>query len=980
MDAAQFVAKWRQVELTERSAYQQHFLDLCDLVGHRKPADMDPKGEFFTFERGVTKRTGGKGWADVWKRDFFAVEYKGKHKNLDDAYDQLLLYRGSLENPPLLVVCDMDRIIIRTAFNKAVERIHTITLDELSAPKHLDILGWLFHDPEKLRPEVTREAITIKVAKRLGDIALQMRDRQLLPHAVARFLDRIVFCMFAEDVGLLPNDLFTKLTDQSATSPKDFFGHIGQLFKLMAKGGHFGLDRIPHFNGNLFDSTAVVQPTIDEILRIKEAAKQHWDQVDPTIFGTLFERGMDPDKRSQLGAHYTSREDIEAIIEPVVMQPLRREWAAVRQAVESKAATAAAKPKAAARGRITEKKLSSPVSKFLNRLQNVTILDPACGSGNFLYVALQKLKDLEKEVLIYAEDQGFGRFFPLVGPWQVYGIEKNKYAFELAQVSIWIGYLQWQRANGYRNFTEPILQRMDVFENKDAVLDLTDPANPKEPEWPAVDFIVGNPPFLGGKKLKTELSDDYVKTLFSVWKGKVKKESDLCCYWFEKARQQIEDGKCQRVGLLATQAIRGGANRQVLKRIQGSGGIFFGISDQDWILDGANVHVSMVGFDNGTETVRRLDGETVDRINPDLTTGPDVTTAHRLNENLGITFMGDTKGGKFDIKKADAVAFLRSPNPGGKPTSDVLTPWINGKDSTGRNRDIWNIDFGLNMPETEASLYESAFEYVRKVVYPKRLKNKRPAYRDKWWIHVEPRTAMRRALAPLHRYIVTPRVTKHRLFIWCEAPTLPDCQLIVFARSDDFAFGVLHSRVHEVWARAQGTQVRERESGFRYTPTSCFETFPMPEADEAQRSAIAAAAKRLNQLRSDWLNPPSMMRTETLEFPGSAKGPWKRYVEDADDQGMGTVRFPRLVAKDSATAKVLAKKTLTNLYNTPPTWLTLAHRELDAAMFAAYGWDAAISDVSIRAALLELNMQREAAQTSEPEDEEEFEDDEELEE
>lgn len=968
MDAATFANKWRQVELSERSACQQHFLDLCELVNHPKPAAVDPKGEFFTFERGVTKRTGGKGWADVWKRDFFAIEYKGKHKNLDDAYDQLLLYRGSLENPPLLVVCDMDRIIIRTNFNKTVERIHTIGLDQLAEPRNLDILSWLFHNPERLKPEVTREAITITVAKRLGNIAHQMRDRGIAPHAVARFLDRVVFCMFAEDVGLLPNDLFSRLTETSATNPKEFFAYVGQLFKAMAKGGNFGLDRIPHFNGNLFDSTAVVEITVDEILRIKEAARQHWDQVDPTIFGTLFERGMDPDKRSQLGAHYTSREDIETIVEPVIMGPLRSEWAAIRKAVESK--TAVAKP-TASRSRGAARTLSSPISQFLLRLQSVTVLDPACGSGNFPYVALQKLKDLEKEVLIFAEDKGFGRFFPLVGPRQLYGIEKNKYAFELAQVSIWIGYLQWQRANGYRNYTEPILQRMNSYENKDAVVDLSDPEHPKAPDWPSVDFIVGNPPFLGGKKLKTELGDAYVKSLFTVWNGRVKKESDLCCYWFEKARQQIEQGHCQRAGLLATQAIRGGANREVLKAIQSSGGIFFGISDQDWILDGANVHVSMVGFDNGTEIAYTLDGEAVDRINPDLTTGPDVTTARRLKENLEVTFMGDTKGGKFDIKKADAIAHLRSPNPGGKPSSDVITPWINGKDITGRTRDMWIVDFGLSMTERDASLYESPFEYVRKAIYPKRVKNKRASYRDKWWIHVEPRTAMRNAFASLDRFIATPRVTKHRLFVWCEAPTLPDCQLIAFARSDDFTFGVLHSRFHDVWARAQGTQVRERESGFRYTPTRCFETFPFPVPSEVQREAIAAAAKRLDELRRDWLNPPTMMRTETLEFSGSASGPWKRYLKKTDAAGIGTVRYPRLIASGSQAAKLLAKRTLTDLYNSPPTWLTLAHRELDATVAAAYGWDAGMSDVAIRAALLDLNMQREAAGSSDVTDDEE---------
>jgi hypothetical protein len=536
MDAGQFVAKWEKTQLTERSAYQQHFLDLCDLVGHGKPAALDPKGEFFTFERGVSKTSGRRGWADVWKRGFFAIEYKGKHKDLDDAYDQLLLYRGSLENPPLLVVCDMDRLIIHTNFTGTIEKVHTIPLVKLPQPENLDILSWMFHDPEKLRPAVTREAITIQVADRLARIAQAMRARGLDPHGVASFLDRVVFCLFAEDIGLLPDDLFTRLIEAAGTDTKKFFNYVSQLFSAMADGGNFGLDPIRHFNGNLFDTTAVVQANYDEIQRIKHAGRTDWSQVDPSIFGTLFERGMDPQKRSQLGAHYTSREDIDTIVEPVVMQSLRREWDEVRQQIERRlsskvAAKASARaPKARKKGQPTP---SGMILDFLHRLQSVTVLDPACGSGNFLYVALQKLKDLEKEVLVYADDHGLGKFIPGVGPWQLHGIEKSQYAFELAQVSIWIGYIQWQRTNGYRTFTEPILRHMKTFACKDAILDLNEPDKPKEPEWPEVEFVVGNPPFLGGKKMRSELDRDnpkYVNSLFSVWKKRVKKEADLCCY------------------------------------------------------------------------------------------------------------------------------------------------------------------------------------------------------------------------------------------------------------------------------------------------------------------------------------------------------------------------------------------------------------------------------------------------------------------
>jgi type II restriction/modification system DNA methylase subunit YeeA len=275
---------------------------------------------------------------------------------------------------------------------------------------------------------------------------------------------------------------------------------------------------------------------------------------------------------------------------------------------------------------------------------------------------------------------------------------------------------------------------------------------------------------------------------------------------------------------------------------------------------------------------------------------------------------------------------------------------------------VWIIDFGTEMTEGQARLYETPFAHVRANVHPERQSNKREAYRLKWWVHVEARSGMRAKLAPLNRFIVTPAVSKHRLFVWESAPTLPDHALIVFTNSDDYFFGVLHSRVHEVWARSQGTQVRERESGFRYTPTTCFETFPFPEPFAAHRKAISAAAKELDRLRNNWLNPPEWTKTEVLEFPGSADGPWKRYVTDTDPgTGVGTVRYPRVVPKDEECAAKISGRTLTNLYNERPAWLDAAHRKLDELVFEAYGWKSSLSDDELLAKLLALNLERGAA-------------------
>jgi type II restriction/modification system DNA methylase subunit YeeA len=483
-----------------------------------------------------------------------------------------------------------------------------------------------------------------------------------------------------------------------------------------------------------------------------------------------------------------------------------------------------------------------------------------------------------------------------------------------------------------------------------------------EREWPACDVIVSNPPFLGGKLIRRELGDAYVDSLFENLGERVSPEADLCCYWFEKARQQVEHGKCKRAGLLATQGIRGGANREVLKRIKETGDIFFAESDRPWILDGANVHVSMVGFDNGTETHRSLNNRATSAIHANLSSeSADVTAAKPLAANCDIAFMGDTKGGSFDIAESQAIEMLRTPNPHGRPNSNVVLPWVNGLDVTRRNREMFIIDFGIGMSHAASSQYESPFKYVSLVVKPERDKSRSTV--GVWWQHERARSDMREILEPLPRFIATVAVSKHRLFVWMEAPTQPDHAVFAFARADDYFFGVLHSRLHEVWALKLGTRLETRP---RYTPTTCFDTFPFPHPTPSKEAAIAAAAKELNELRERWLNPPEWTETRTLEFPGSVNGPWSRYVDsktvDAKTD-VGTVRYPRLEPRDADCAAKLKKRTLTNLYNERPAWLDLAHKKLDAAVAAAYGWPADMSDEQILERLLALNLERAAEES-----------------
>ncbi|HQL95816.1 MAG TPA: N-6 DNA methylase [Candidatus Hydrogenedentes bacterium] len=959
MTVQEFIVKWRQAELKERSAAQEHFLDLCNVLGHPTPAAADPTGDHFCFERGVSKHGGGEGFADVWKRGFFGWEYKGKHKDLSAAYDQLLRYRNALENPPLLVVCDLDRIIVHTNFTGTVSAVHEIPLEALGEPRNIEILRAVFENPGALRPGRTSVAVTRDAARHLAEIAAILRGRGLDPAAVAHFLDRVVFCLFAEDVGLLPDMVFTRLLEKTGRDPERFTKQLGHLFDAMAAGGDFGLESVRRFNGNLFDDRTVLDLTAEDIARIAAAAKLDWSAVDPSIFGTLFERGLDPATRTQLGAHFTSRADIELVVDAVVMTPLRRDWDACREKILALLAPAR-ESKVPGAWKKAQAKAEALLHDFLDRLRGVKILDPACGSGNFLYVALLRLKDLEKEAAVeFPSENGLNPFLPGVDPAQLYGIEINPYAHDLAQMTVWIGWLQWIRANGFGFPDDPVLRplsgnirRMDAIVAPDGT----------EPEWPQVDFIIGNPPFIGGSRLWEKLGRDQQERLWSLYKDRVPGSADFCCYWFEKARAHIAAGKCRRAGLLATQGIRGGTNREVLKRIKESGDIFWAESDRPWILDGANVHVSMVGFDCGEELSKVLDGKPVGDINANLTSCANLTEAVALPEQKGIAFIGTKKAGKFELSDAEALEMLGTPNPHGRPNSDVLRPWMDGFAVTKRPSFEWIIDCGTDMPHDLFSLYAEPYDRILRLVKPDRDKNNRKAYREKWWLHAEARPGMRKNCRELVRYLATVRHAKHRIFCWADNVALPDDGVFAFARSDDYFFGVLHSRFHEVWALAQGTQLETRP---RYTPTTCFETFPFPEADAGQRAAIGAAAAELHTLREGWLNPPEWTRTETLVFPGTVGGPWDRYIDPAtaEDRGgfqVGTVRYPRIVARDADCAARLRVRTLTNLYNARPAWLAACHAKLDAAVAAAYGWPADLPEEDLLARLLALNLARAA--------------------
>ncbi len=962
MTPHEFLTKWRNVDLKERSASQSHFNDLCALLDVEDPVSADPSGEWFTFEKGATKTGGGNGWADVWRKGCFGWEYKGRHANLDRAYAQLLQYSVALENPPLLIVSDMVRIVIRTNWTNSVQETHEFALEELVDGAVRDRLRAAFTDPESFRPKKSRQELTEETAGEFIGLAQRLRDRGHEAREVAHFVNQLVFCMFAEDVGLLPDHMFSKMLEVSRRAPDEFTANARTLFGAMAhKGGKVGFTAIEWFNGGLFENDHVLPVESEDIDALLAAARRDWSQIDPSILGTLFERGLDPAKRSQLGAHYTDRDKIMMIVRPVVIDPLEAEWAdalarmtdlvekAPRQTAEKllRGAELAKRTKALAAADAIH-------DEFIERLANFRVLDPACGSGNFLYVALKALKDIEHRANLDAEALGLPRGFPRVGPECVLGIELNPYAAELARVSVWIGEIQWMRRNGFDAAKNPILRPLDTIECRDAVLN----EDGTRAEWPDADVVIGNPPFLGNKKMIGELGEDYAVALRKAWPD-VPGGVDLVCYWFAKAWAMMVAGRLNRAGLVSTNSIRGGANREVLRPIVEHGRIFEAWSDEEWTVEGAAVRVSMVCFDGSPSQNAVLDGDLVSTIFADLSAergGTDLTSAVRMPVNRNIAFQGPVKVGPFDIEGNIARKWLEMPlNPNGRANVDVVRPLLNGMDITRRTSDRWIIDFGV-ANEEEAALYETPYEYVRAVVKPMRDENRRERRRLYWWQHGETVPGIKRAIGGLQRAIFTPRVAKHRLFVWAPSKVVPDSRVVVIARDDDTTFGILHSRFHELWSLALGGWHGVGNDP-QYTPSLGFETFPFPEgltpdipadayADDPRAQAIAAAAARLNELRENWLNPPDLVVREPEVVPG----------------------YPdRILPKDEAAAKELKKRTLTNLYNARPQWLANAHAALDEAVAEAYGWGddwraGLLTDDEILARLFRLNQDRAAAQ------------------
>ena len=840
MTPQDFIRKWKPVALTERATAQEHFLDLCRLFDHPTPAEDDPTGERFTFEKGVVKTGGGDGYADVWKKGFFAWEYKKKKRDLEKALEQLTRYAAALENPPLHVACDTHIFRIETRWTNEVPTKYEFDLDDLAEPKNLEILRCVFYEPEKLRSGQTRAKLTKEAADKFQSISDSLQHRYPDKEAVAHFVNQLVFCFFADSVGLLPHGVWRKLLETAARKPEKSQRWFEQLFADMKDGGDFNLEDIPHFNGGLFDGRPPLELDHVQIGLLLAAASMDWSLIDPTIFGTLFERFLDPDKRAQIGAHYTDPDKIMMIVEPVIARPLRQEWEAAQAEIEAIMAPVLARERrrrphggararkalrggahqsgdAARRFHRSPMRLAHPRPRL--RLRQFPLSRLAGGQGHRIS-RHSRMRDARPRHGRAARRPGnparhrdqpvrrgarahddLDRRHPMAGAQRDHpspAPDPAKARLDRVPRRVADGGREGGGvAGGGFYYRQPAVPRRQAAAARarrrncgDAVSRLRRCAFPPRP----ILFVTGS---------------------------------------IRLGRRCTRKG-AKSAGLVATNSIRGGANRKVMEPIAEAGAIFEAWSDEPWTIDGAAVRVSLVCFDaitfarSAEEAVDpRVDGIATKRVNADLTGGLDLTASCRLAENIGPCIEGMKKYGPFDVSGTVARSWLVSPlNANGRPNSDVVKPWLNAMDIVRSNSDTWVIDFA-GMSLSDAQFYEEPFRIAHEKVLPGRALDRARRTRERWWVFERERPELRRRTAHIARFLVTPVVAKHRLFVWLDARSLIANLVVAIARDDDTTFGILHSRFHEAWSLRLGTWLGVGNDP-RYTPTTTFETFPFP--------------------------------------------------------------------------------------------------------------------------------------------------------
>jgi hypothetical protein len=963
-----FIARWQGVAASELATAQSFVTELCQLLEVDPPTHQQD----YMFERPITFRHGDGGASagriDCYRRGCFVLEAKKLKVSRGDAPggapskvfdDALLRARSQAEGyaralpaeegrPPFLIVVDVGNVIeLYAEFTRTGAtyvpypdpRSHRLRLADLRDDAVRARLRAVWLDPLSL--DTTRQSarVTREIAAHLAEVAKSLEAAGHAPETVAGFLTRCLFSMFAEDVALIPKDSFSQLLISLRDDPGQFVPLLSALWKDMDGGGFSVVLRktLPRFNGKLFKQPEVLPLTRAQIGLLIEAAKADWTQVEPAIFGTLLERALDPLERHALGAHYTPRAYVERLVQPAVIEPLRSAWAYVQGAAVL----------LANEGR--HKEAVAEVRAFHHRLCSLRVLDPACGSGNFLYVALEHLKRLEGEVLNQLADLGESQSLLeaeglTVDPHQFLGLEINPRAAAIAELVLWIGYLQWHfRTQGSGLPPQPVLKDFRNIECRDAVLDFVEGPQGRligaPAVWPKADVVVGNPPFIGASNMRAALGDAYVDALRKAWRD-VPDSADFVMFWWHHAAQLVARGGLSRFGFITTNSLRQTFNRRVVQHALDSGiHLAFAIADHPWVdsADGAAVRIAMTVGAPGKSEGRRLDviaeregkgegldvdlAERVGGIHADLSIGTNVAAAQALQANGGISSPGFKLHGAGFIVTPEERATLEADAP--------INDYRNGRDLTDRPRGVQLIDlFGFSADEVRRR-WPATYQRVLVTVKPERDKNNRASYRDNWWLFGEPRKDLRPALAGLPRYIATVETAKHRVFQFLDASIAPDNKLICIALDDGYSLGVLSSSVHVAWALAQGSWLGVGNDPV-YAKSRCFETFPFPAARPAR---IADLAEQIDAHR-------------------------KRVLAEHDELTL-TGLYNVLVKVSRGDTPLTVKEKAIHDKGLVAVLKSL-HDELDAAVFDAYGWHDNPSDETILERLVALNAERAA--------------------
>lgn len=1035
-----FLKTWRGSAGNERANFQSFLRDFCVALELPVPEPKGP-GATHCFEKDLklTHLDGSitTGAIDLYREGCFVLEAKqgstreapgsspvrgtrAYDRYMEAAFGQAVNYARNLPTgrPPFVITCDIGHAFhVWDGFSGSYGGYgarRSFALEDLAKLEVQAFFRALWLDPQSQDPARRRTAVTRDVAKALGELAASLEGR-FPSEAVARFLMRVVFTFFAEDVGLLPQRLFENaLKGPWKDHPEAFPKGLETLWDAMNTGGMWGPLKVLRFNGGLFQESLALALNAQEIAQLGVASGFDWSQVDPSIFGTLLESALDPAERHRLGAHYTPRAYVERLLRPALEEPLRGEWElAQAEAMALLGADPTEAEKAKARDVLHD---------FQRHLAHITVLDPACGSGNFLAASYDILKRLEGEVQRRLVDLGeTGRALALEGvlvtPAQFQGLEVKPWAAAIADLVLWISHLQWfHRLHPELATPEPVLQAYGNIQCRDAVLTwkgtrvtgrsrwdgrsykthpvtgkqvpdenaqvaILEYLEPKPAAWPEADFIVGNPPFLGNARMREALGDGYAEALRAAY-PEVPDTVDFVLYWWHKAALAVRSGRTRRFGLITTNSLRQVRQRGVIAHHCGAKKkpmkLLWAIADHPWTDEGAAVRIAMtVGGLEGTpwlgcvvvegsaETPEaeaqavKVEGRNVVVIHEDLSAGGNVaeTQALRANERLSSRGM-ELRGAGFILTPEQWEAW-------GRPA--VVHPYRNGRDLTDKPRGVMVIDlYGLKDFEVR-DRFPAVYQHVLEHVKPERDQNNRAASRINWWIYGEARSSFRPALSGLPRFIATVETAKHRTFQFLDGATVPDNKLIAIASADAFHLGVLSSRLHESWALAAGSWMGIGNDPV-YAKSRCFDPFPFPDAAPAQKQVIRELAERLDAHRKgaqvrgvtitgmyNLLEKLRAMSASSLSCSSSPSWLKKNGSQDEKDEQDEKQDF---VKKPMIPAFTPKERELHALAQTEI--LRQLHDELDAAVAEAYGWPVDLSEPEILERLVALNRERAA--------------------